>query len=174
VRKLAAYLKRSPDTASAQDLRRFQLHLVDHGTSPATLNATLMGLKFFFDITLNRGELMAKMQPVRMPRTMATEAVAADSLGQFIGPGSAPYHRPRRAGTRFHVYCLDSIPAMDLTSNRNGPACLPEIINPTWVTNSGRNAGAAGTGRPRKVAKKSATGNTVWLHCPAFGTKPAW
>ena len=58
VRKLAAYLKRSPDTATVEELRRFQLHLVDQGTSPVTLNATLTGLKFFFDITLDRVELM--------------------------------------------------------------------------------------------------------------------
>jgi integrase/recombinase XerD len=70
VRKLAAFLRRSPDTATVEDLRRFQLHLVDQGTSPITLNATLTGLKFFFDVTLDRGELMAKMQPVRVPRTL--------------------------------------------------------------------------------------------------------
>ena len=70
VRKLAAFLGRSPDTATVEDLRRFQLHLVDQGTSPITLNATLTGLKFFFDVTLDRAELMAKMQPVRVPRTL--------------------------------------------------------------------------------------------------------
>lgn len=46
VRKLAAHLKRSPETATVEDLRNFQLHLVDTGTSPITLNATLTGLKF--------------------------------------------------------------------------------------------------------------------------------
>jgi len=70
VRQLAALLERSPDTATVEDLRRFQLHLVDHGASPITLNATITGLKFFFDVTLARGELMAKMQPVRVPRTL--------------------------------------------------------------------------------------------------------
>jgi len=70
VRKLAVFLGRSPDTATAEDLRRFQLHLVDQGTSPITLNATITGLKFFFDTTLNHGELMAKMSPVRVPQTL--------------------------------------------------------------------------------------------------------
>jgi integrase/recombinase XerD len=70
VRQLAAFLERSPDTATVEDLRRFQLHLVDHGASPITLNATITGLKFFFDVTLDRGELMAKMQPVRVPHTL--------------------------------------------------------------------------------------------------------
>ena len=72
VRKLAAFLKASPDTATAtaEDLRRFQMHLVDERASPITLNATISGLKFFFDVTLSRGELMAKMQPVSVPRTL--------------------------------------------------------------------------------------------------------
>ena len=68
--KLAAFLRRSPETATVEDLRRFQLQLVDQGTSPITLNATLTGLKFFFDVTLGRGELMAKMQTVKLPRTL--------------------------------------------------------------------------------------------------------
>lgn len=67
---LAAYLKRSPDTATVEDLRNFQLHLVDAGASPTTLNATLTGLKFFFDVTLGHIELMGKMQPVKLPRTL--------------------------------------------------------------------------------------------------------
>jgi site-specific recombinase XerD len=70
VRKLAAFLKRSPDTASVEDLRRFQLHLVDSGAGPVTINATITGLKFLFDITLSQPELMAKMQHVRVPRTL--------------------------------------------------------------------------------------------------------
>ena len=70
VRQFAAYLGRSPDTASTEDLRNYQLHLVDHGISPVSLNAAISGLKFFFDITLDRAELMARMQPVRVPRTL--------------------------------------------------------------------------------------------------------
>ncbi|NJD06941.1 MAG: integrase [Methylococcaceae bacterium] len=70
VRRLAAFLGRSPDTATAEDLRNFQLYLVDHGVSPITLNATITGLKFLFDVTLDRCHLMAKMQPVKLPKTL--------------------------------------------------------------------------------------------------------
>jgi len=70
VRNLAAFLERSPDTATVEDLRRFQLHMVDRGSSPITLNATITGLKFFFGVTLDRGEMTAKMQPVHVPRTL--------------------------------------------------------------------------------------------------------
>jgi len=70
VRQFAKYLKRSPDTATVTDLRNYQLHLVDHGISPVSLNAAITGLKFFCNVTLDRPELMAKMQPVRVPRTL--------------------------------------------------------------------------------------------------------
>ena len=68
--RLTRFLGASPDTASEEDLRRFQLHLVDQGATPQTLNVTISGLKFFFDITLNRPEVMAKMQPVKYPRKL--------------------------------------------------------------------------------------------------------
>jgi site-specific recombinase XerD len=70
VRKLAQFLRRPPDSATIEDLRNFQLYLVDHGISAITLNATITGLKFFFEITLAQPELMAGMQPVRIPRTL--------------------------------------------------------------------------------------------------------
>ncbi len=70
VRRFAEFLKRSPDTASTEDLRRYQLYLVDQGTSPVSLNAAITGLKFFFDVTVDHPELMAKIRPVRVPRTL--------------------------------------------------------------------------------------------------------
>ena len=62
------FLGRSPDTATAEDMRRYQLHCVNTGVSAITLNATIIGLKFFFDTTLDRPELIAKMHPVRVTR----------------------------------------------------------------------------------------------------------
>ena len=70
VKRLTSYLGRSPGTATVEDLRHFQLYLVDDGTSPITLNATITGLKFFFDVTLDRPEAMARMSTVRVPRKL--------------------------------------------------------------------------------------------------------
>ena len=70
VRNFTKYLGRSPDTAAVEDLRNYQLHLVDHGISPASLNSAISGLKFFFTVTLDREEVMAKMQPVHLPRKL--------------------------------------------------------------------------------------------------------
>ena len=70
VRQFSVFLGRSPDTAAIEDLRRYQLHLVDQGISAVSLNAAITGLKFFFDVTLDHPELMGKMQSVRTPRTL--------------------------------------------------------------------------------------------------------
>ena len=56
VREFARFLGRSPDTATVEDLRGYQLHLVDHGTSAVSLNHAITGLKFFFTVTLEIGE----------------------------------------------------------------------------------------------------------------------
>ncbi len=83
VQRFAAYLRRAPDTATVEDLRRYQLHLVDQGTSPVSLNAAITGLTFFFEITLDRGELMAKMQPVRVPQTLPA-VLSRDDVARLI------------------------------------------------------------------------------------------
>jgi site-specific recombinase XerD len=70
VRQFSVFLGRSPDTATIEDLRCYQLHLVDQGISAVSLNAAITGLKFFFDVTLDHPELMGKMQSVRTPRTL--------------------------------------------------------------------------------------------------------
>ena len=84
VLKFAKYLGRSPETASAEDLRHFQLHLVDQGCSPITLNATIVGLNFLFDITLGRPELMAKMQSVRVPRKLPV-VLSKEEMAKLLG-----------------------------------------------------------------------------------------
>lgn len=83
VLRFARYLRRSPDTATVEDLRNYQLHLVDRGTSPISLNAAITGLKFFFGITLDRGAMMAKMQPVFVPRTLPV-VLSRDEVKRLI------------------------------------------------------------------------------------------
>jgi site-specific recombinase XerD len=70
VKKFTRFVGRSPDTASAEDLRRYQLHLVEQGISSGSVNATITGLKFFFATTLERPEAMVKMSHVYEPRKL--------------------------------------------------------------------------------------------------------
>jgi integrase/recombinase XerD len=92
VRQFAGYLGRTPDSASVEDLRRYQLHLVDHGISPVSLNTAITGLKFFFDVTLDQPELMAKMQPVRVPRTLRV-VLSCDEVARLIAAAGNLKHQ---------------------------------------------------------------------------------
>jgi site-specific recombinase XerD len=68
--KLTRFLGRSPDAASPEDLRQFQLHLARAGVSNKTINATITGLRFFFEVTLDDHQAMCKMSTVREPRKL--------------------------------------------------------------------------------------------------------
>lgn len=70
VRQFTGFLGHSPDSATAEDLRRYQLHLVDHGISPVSLNATITGLRFFFEVTIDHADAMTKMSTVRVPHKL--------------------------------------------------------------------------------------------------------
>src|SRR6516165_7604556 len=67
-RRLAAFLKRSPDTATPDDVRRFQLHLVETGMSICNRNRIMTGVKFLFRVTLRRLDLAAEIYHLREPQ----------------------------------------------------------------------------------------------------------
>ena len=80
VERLTRFLGRSPDTARPEDLRDFQLHLVDAGITAASLNNLITGLKFFYGTTLGTPEVVALMSPLpepeRLPAVLSAEEVA--------------------------------------------------------------------------------------------------
>ena len=70
VKNFAAFVGRSPDTASFEDVRRYQLHLAESGVGVATLNLTVATLRFFFRITLKRHEIVEHTTFIREPRKL--------------------------------------------------------------------------------------------------------
>ncbi len=92
VRRLAAFLHRSPDTATSEDLRRFQLHMVEQGFTSTTLNVTITGLKFFFEVTAHHPELMARMHPVPVPRKLP-QVLSRDEAARLIASACSPKYR---------------------------------------------------------------------------------
>ena len=67
-KRFAAFLKRSPDIATAEDIRRFQLHLSETGVSICTRNRIMTGLRFLFRVTLRRLDLAAEIYHIREPQ----------------------------------------------------------------------------------------------------------
>jgi integrase/recombinase XerD len=68
MRRFAAFLGRSPDTATSEDLRRFQLHLATQPTGAPTINSAIAALRFFFNVTLERPDLARNLTTVHKPR----------------------------------------------------------------------------------------------------------
>lgn len=79
VRDFAAYLQRSPDQATAEELRQYLVHLTDNGISPTSYNACLPALKFFFETTLDQPEVVRKLRtqpiPTRLPKVLSRDEV---------------------------------------------------------------------------------------------------
>jgi integrase/recombinase XerD len=67
-KRFAAFLKQSPDTATAEDIRRFQLHLAETGMSIGNRNRIMTGLRFLFRVTLRRLDLAAEIYHIREPQ----------------------------------------------------------------------------------------------------------
>ena len=71
-RRFAAFLKQSPDTATAEDIRRFQLHLSETGVSICNRNRIMTGLRFLLRVTLRRLDLAAEIYHIREASAVAS------------------------------------------------------------------------------------------------------
>lgn len=79
VRAFAAFIRRPPDTATAEDLRRFQLHQRQSGMQPPSINNSVSALRFFFTVTLDRPDLAQRLtvvrEPLRLPSVLSVEEI---------------------------------------------------------------------------------------------------
>jgi integrase/recombinase XerD len=106
IKGFAAFIGRSPDTASAEDVRRYQLHLVRNRGVAATVNQTVSALRFFFRVTVKRPDIIAHTayvaQPRKLPVVLSPEEVArllnATRKLKYKAALSAAYGAGLRAG----------------------------------------------------------------------------
>jgi integrase/recombinase XerD len=89
VRSFAAFLGRSPDTATAEDIRRFQIHQHENGAQPPTINCSVSALRFFFTITLDRPDLSRRLVLIRYPRKLP-DVLSVEEVGRLLeaAPGA--------------------------------------------------------------------------------------
>ena len=80
VKNLTAFLHRSPDTATAEDMRLYQLHLTKTGVRPPTINSAISALRFFFSVTIDRPDVTKPLtfvgEPRKIPVVLNPEEVA--------------------------------------------------------------------------------------------------
>ena len=87
-KRFAAFLKRSPDTASLEDIRRFQLHLADTGVSICNRNRIMTGLRFLFRVTLRRLDLAEEIYHIREPQKLPL-VMSADEIKRLLAVASS-------------------------------------------------------------------------------------
>src|SRR5262245_20487279 len=90
IESFARFLGRSPDTAMAEDVRRYQVHLTESGVQPPTLNGSASALRFLFGITLDRAEFSRHLARVHYPRKLP-RVLSPEEVGRLLeaapGPG---------------------------------------------------------------------------------------
>jgi site-specific recombinase XerD len=82
-KRFAAFLKRSPDTATPDDIRRFQLHLIESGVSIGNRNRIMTGVKFLVRVTLRRLDLAAEIYHLREPQKIP-EVMSPDETRRLL------------------------------------------------------------------------------------------
>jgi len=83
VRSFAAFLKRSPDSATAEDIRRFQVHQAESGVQPPTVNSSVSALRFLFTVTLDRPDLARRFVLVRQARKLPN-VLSAEEVSRLL------------------------------------------------------------------------------------------
>jgi integrase/recombinase XerD len=90
VEQFAKFLGRSPETATGEDLRRYQVHLTETGVQPPTVNTSAVALRFLFTVTLGRATLASQLTRVRYQRRLP-RVLSPEDVGRLLeaapGPG---------------------------------------------------------------------------------------
>ena len=92
VRSFAEFLRRPPDTATSEDIRRFQVHQAESGVQPQSINCSVSALRFFFTVTLDRPDLSRRFILVRYPRKLPT-VLSVEEVGRLLEMAPGPKYR---------------------------------------------------------------------------------
>jgi site-specific recombinase XerD len=92
VEKFTSFLGRAPDGATAEDLRRYQLHMRSSGASATAMNTAVSALRFFFTVTLGRGDAQVGMTTVREPRKLPV-VLSPEEVARLLDAASGLKYR---------------------------------------------------------------------------------
>jgi integrase/recombinase XerD len=120
VRAFAAFIGRSPDTATAEELRLFQLHQTQSGRQPSTVNSAVSALRFFFTVTLDRPDLARRLTVVPYPRRIPV-VLSVEEVTLLLHAASAPKYKAAFAtayGAGLRVSEVVALKVGDIDSER--------------------------------------------------------
>ena len=120
VRTFTAFLGRTPDTATPEDLRLFQLHQTQTGARAPSINGSVVALRFFFTVTLDRPEMARHLTFVREPRKIPV-ILSLEEIARLLEAAPGPKYKaalsaPYGAGLR--VSEVVALKVSDIDSER--------------------------------------------------------
>jgi site-specific recombinase XerD len=120
VGRLATFLERRPDTATAEDLRRFQVEQLDAGVPVPTMNGIVSALRFFFTHTVDRPDLARKLVKVTYPRKLPV-VLSRDEAARLLQATTCLKHHAALSvayGAGLRVAEVASLEVSDIDSER--------------------------------------------------------
>ncbi|WP_234732339.1 tyrosine-type recombinase/integrase [Acidocella facilis] len=120
VGRFARFLGRSPDTATADDVRRFQIEQREAGTPVPTMNSIVSALRFFFTITVDRPELARKLVRAKQPRHLPV-VLSQDEIARLLDATTCLKHRAALSvayGAGLRVAEVAALKVSDIDSER--------------------------------------------------------
>ncbi|HSR85339.1 MAG TPA: site-specific integrase [Streptosporangiaceae bacterium] len=116
----ADFLERSPSTATAEDIRRFQIHQSECGMNAPAMNSTVAALRFFFNHTADRPDLARKLIRFRYPRKLPV-VLSPDEAARLIAATTCLKHRAALSvayGAGLRVAEVAALKVSDIDSQR--------------------------------------------------------
>ena len=89
IEQFAKFLGRSPDTATGEDLRRYQVHQTETGIQPPTVNSSAVALRFLFTVTLGHANLATQLARVHYPRRLP-RVLSREDVGRLLAAAPGP------------------------------------------------------------------------------------
>jgi site-specific recombinase XerD len=120
VETFANFLGRSPNTATAEDLRLFQLHLSETHVRPPTINATVTALRFLFTVTLDRADVARRLTFVHEPRKLPV-VLSPKEVARLLDAAPSNKHKAALSvayGAGLRVSEVVSLKVSDIDSKR--------------------------------------------------------
>ena len=120
VGRLATFLGRPPDTATADDLRRFQVEQQDAGTPVPTMNSIVSALRFFFTHTVDRPDLARKLVRLARPRKLPV-VLSRDEVARMLNATTCLKHQAALSvayGAGLRVAEVSALKVSDVDSER--------------------------------------------------------
>jgi len=120
INRLCEYLQHSPETTTREELRQFQLYLVNNGATGATINCIISGLRFLYQITLDTPQVVSKLCTIHVARNLPVVLNLAE-VKAFIACAAHPKYKAAFAvayGAGLRVSEVVSLKVSDIDSKR--------------------------------------------------------